>query len=85
VRILGDIIDRSYVTIVGVRENTRVRVRPTWRIRGNAPIARTLPGGEIDVTLGPFDVLNLETDDGTSHLPRTHHPVPPLSPRPSPP
>jgi hypothetical protein len=65
VRIFGDIIDRAYVTVVGVRENTRVRVRPTWRIRGNAPITRTLPGGEIDVTLGPFDVLNLETDDGT--------------------
>jgi len=65
VSVLGTPIDRSYVTVVGVRANTRVTVRPTWRIRGNAPIAATLPGGEITVTLGPFDVLNLETDDGT--------------------
>jgi hypothetical protein len=60
------IIDRSYVTVVGVRPNTRVTVRPTWRIRGNPPIAATMPGGEIAVTLGPFDVLNLETADGTT-------------------
>lgn len=58
------IIDRSYVTVVGVRPNTRVTVRPTWRIRGNAPIMATMPGGEIVATLGPFDVLNLETADG---------------------
>ncbi|MBL8678673.1 MAG: IgGFc-binding protein [Myxococcales bacterium] len=59
------IIDRSYVTVVGVRPNTRVTVRPTWRIRGNPPIAATMPGGEIVATIGPFDVLNLETADGT--------------------
>jgi hypothetical protein len=64
VPLLG-VVDRSYVTIVGVRPNTRVTVRPTWRIRGNAPIAATMRGGEIVATLGPFDVLNLETDDGT--------------------
>lgn len=62
---IGNIIDRSYVTIVGVVENTQVKVRPSWRIRGNPPIAATQPGGEIVVTIGPFDVLNLETDDGT--------------------
>ncbi len=59
------IIDRSYVTVVGTRPNTQVTVRPTWRIRGHAPIAATMAGGSIVVTLGPFDVLNLETDDGT--------------------
>lgn len=64
VPLLG-IVDRSYVTVVGVRPNTRVTVRPTWRIRGHAPIAATMRGGEIVATLGPFDVLNLETDDGT--------------------
>lgn len=61
---LGSLIDRAYVTVVGVRPNTRVTVRPTWRIRGNPPIAATAAGGEIVVTLGPFDVLNIETDDG---------------------
>jgi hypothetical protein len=59
------IIDRSYVTVVGVTPNTQVVVKPTWRIKGNPPIAATMPGGEIVATLGPFDVLNLETDDGT--------------------
>lgn len=65
IRLIGDLVDRSYVTVVGVRPNTRVTVRPTWRIRGNPPVAATMPGGEIVATLGPFDVLNLETDDGT--------------------
>ncbi len=60
-----NILDRSYVTIVGTKPNTAVTVRPSWRIKGNAPIAATGPGGEITVTLQPFDVLNLETDDGT--------------------
>jgi hypothetical protein len=59
------IVDRSYVTIVGTKPNTQVTVKPTWKIKGNAPIAATLPGGTIQVTLGPFDVLNLETDDAT--------------------
>lgn len=59
------IIDRSYVTIVGVRPNTQVKVKPSWRIKGNPPIAPTLAGEEIVVTIGPFDVLNLETDDAT--------------------
>ncbi len=62
---LPPILDRSYVTIIGTKPNTQVTVRPSWRIKGNPPIAATLPGGNIKVTLGPFDVLNLETDDGT--------------------
>lgn len=60
-----NILDRSYVTIVGVVADTEVRVRPSWRIKGNPPVAATPAGGEIVVTIGPFDVLNLETDDGT--------------------
>ena len=62
---LPKIIDRSYVTIVGTRANTKVRVKPSWRIKGNPPIAKTNPGGTIEATLGPFDVLNLETDDAS--------------------
>ncbi|MCC6524176.1 MAG: IgGFc-binding protein, partial [Polyangiaceae bacterium] len=62
---LPKILDRSYVTIVGVTANTTVHVKPSWRIKGNPPIAATPAGGGIDVVLGPFDVLNLETDDGT--------------------
>ncbi|HRI64031.1 MAG TPA: IgGFc-binding protein [Polyangium sp.] len=59
------ILDRSYITVVGTKPNTQVRVRPTWKIRGNPPIAATAAGAEIVATLGPFDVLNLETDDAT--------------------
>ncbi|MEZ4226964.1 MAG: IgGFc-binding protein [Polyangiaceae bacterium] len=59
------LLDRSYVTIVGTEAGTSVKVRPSWRIKGNPPVALTQPGGEIAVTLGPFDVLNLETDDAT--------------------
>jgi hypothetical protein len=62
---IGTIIDRSYVTIVGTAPNTQVKVKPSWRIKGNPPIAATPIGGEIVATIGPFDVLNLETDDGT--------------------
>ena len=60
-----NILDRSYVTIVGTKPNTQVTVKPSWRIKGNPPIATTMAGGEIIATIGPFDVLNLETDDGT--------------------
>ena len=60
-----NILDRSYVTIVGTVPNTLVKVKPSWRIKGNPPVAATAAGGEISLTIGPFDVLNLETDDGT--------------------
>ena len=62
----GTIVDRSYVTVVGTQAGTSVTVKPSWRIKGNSPIADTPAGGSITVTLGPFDVLNLETADGTA-------------------
>lgn len=62
---LPTIIDRSYVTVVGVKPNTTVKVRPSWRIKGNPPIPAAKPGETIEATIGPFDVLNLETDDAT--------------------
>lgn len=58
-------VDRSYVTIVGTEDGTTVTVRPSWRIKGNDPIPATPAGGTITQTLNAFDVLNLETDDGT--------------------
>lgn len=57
------LLDRSYVTIVGTTADTQVKVRPSARLKGNAPIPGTDAGGEVVVTLGPFDVLNLETDE----------------------
>lgn len=58
-------LDRSYITVVGTAPDTNVTVRPSWRIKGNPPIAATGQGGEIKVKIGPFDVLNLETDNAT--------------------
>lgn len=65
VQLGGFPVDRSYITVVGTKPNTQVTVKPTWKIRGNPPIAATPAGTEIVATLGPFDVLNLETDDAT--------------------
>jgi len=65
IQLMGNISDRSYVTIVGTEEGTVVTVRPTWRTRGNDPIPAAQPGESIQVELGAFDVLNLETDDAT--------------------
>jgi hypothetical protein len=62
---LFGIVDRSAVTIVGTAEDTQVTVYPSWRIKGNPPVAPTPAGQPIVVNLGPFDVLNLETDDAT--------------------
>ncbi|NUP12228.1 MAG: hypothetical protein HOW73_39785 [Polyangiaceae bacterium] len=54
---------RSFLTIVGTREETLVRVIPSTTVVPGGPVAMTEPGGMIDVTLGAFDVLNLETGD----------------------
>jgi hypothetical protein len=52
---------RATLTIVGTVEGTNLRVVPTTTVVGGGPIAETPPGGEIEMVLGPFDVLNLET------------------------
>lgn len=54
---------RAFLTIVGTRPGTRVRVATTAGIIGGGPIPTTPPGAEIEFTLDPFDVMNLETDD----------------------
>ena len=56
--------DRAYITIVGTTPNTQVTVKPSFRIRSNDPVIQQ-PNGLITATIGPFDVLNLETDDAT--------------------
>ncbi len=59
-------VHRSYVTIVGTEPDTRVTVNPTWRIRGNGnSVKATQPGETLEITIGAFDVLNLESDDST--------------------
>jgi hypothetical protein len=54
---------RAFLTIVGTRPNTRVRVHTATRILGGGPIADTPAGEDIEFSLDPFDVMNLETDD----------------------
>lgn len=58
-------VQRSYVTIVGTEPGTTVTVSPSWRIRGNGKIPATPAGGTLTMDIGPFDVLNLESDDAT--------------------
>ncbi len=59
---------RAFITIVGTRPGTTVRVRPSTRVLGAPGIPETLPGGELEITLDPHDVLNLETDDFRADL-----------------
>ncbi len=54
--------DHSYVTIVGVTEGTDVTVTLGGAIVGGGGIPATAAGGVVTYTLGPYDVLNLESD-----------------------
>lgn len=60
----SDPIDlRAFLTIVGTRANTKVKVETRAGIIGGGPVPTTAKGGVVEHVLGPFDVLNLETDD----------------------
>jgi hypothetical protein len=61
----GIFVQRAYVTIVGTVAGTQVTVKPSWRIRANGSIPATPAGGTLTATIGPFEVLNLESDDAT--------------------
>jgi hypothetical protein len=52
---------RAFLTLIGTRENTHVRVKPTTRVIPGGPVLETQPGGAIEATLQPFEVLNLES------------------------
>lgn len=52
---------RAFLTIVGTRGETKVRVKTRAAIVAGGPIGATAVGGIVEATLGPFDVLNLET------------------------
>lgn len=54
---------RAFLTLVGTREKTRVKVTTSTRVIPGGPVAETKPFGAIEAELGPFDVLNLETGD----------------------
>jgi hypothetical protein len=59
---------RAFLTIVGTRPDTTVRVQPSTRVLGAPGVPETNAGGELEVTLQPYDVLNLETDDFRADL-----------------
>jgi hypothetical protein len=59
---------RAFLSIVGTRPETRVRVRPSTRVLGAPGIPETDADGELEVTLDMYDVLNLETDDFRADL-----------------
>ena len=56
---------RAFLTVVGTEPDTRVRVSLTADVvpsgEEGVPIRRANAGETIELTLGPFDVLNLET------------------------
>lgn len=54
---------RAFLTIVGTREDTTVRVTPKAAVVPGGPVAATPADGTIEVKLGAYDVLNLETGD----------------------
>lgn len=55
---------RAFLTLVGTRPDTRVKIKSTARVVPGGPLAAGIPkDGEVEVVLQPFDVLNLETGD----------------------
>ena len=56
-------VSRAYITIVGVEAGTTVKVHTsTPTVTGGAAFPALAKDGEVTVTLGPFDVFNLESD-----------------------
>jgi hypothetical protein len=54
---------RAFLTIVGTKEATTVRVHTRAAVVAGGPVLATPASGIITATLGAFDVLNLETGD----------------------
>jgi hypothetical protein len=53
---------RAFLTLVGTSDDTTVRVKTTARFVGAPGIPETDAGGEVELKLGAFDVINLETE-----------------------
>ncbi len=56
---------RAYVAVVGTEESTVVRITPTSRTFEGPNIPALQPGETFEATIGPFDLINLETDTVT--------------------
>lgn len=55
---------RAFLTIVGTAEATALRVElgaQVVEVVGAGPVPKSSPGDVIELTVGPFDVVNLET------------------------
>ncbi len=52
---------RAFVTIVATRDNTRIRFTTATRVIPGVGLPELQPGGVREMTLQPFEVLNLET------------------------
>ncbi len=52
---------RGYITILGVEEDTEVTVDVTAAVQAGVGVDEIPEGGSDTFTIGPFDVLNLET------------------------
>ncbi len=59
---------RAFLTLVGTRKATQVRITPTARTLGAPGVSETQAGESLELTLDAFDVLNLETDDFNADL-----------------
>jgi hypothetical protein len=68
---LGAPPERGYVTIVGTTPGTVVTVKVSQAVLGGGGIPKTPKDGIVTATLGPFDVLNLETEGSFSDLARS--------------
>ncbi len=70
---------RAFLTIVGTHDKTRVRVETAARIIGGGPVPETQVGDTLEITIGAYDVLNLETGnfnaDFTGSVVSADHPV----------
>lgn len=54
---------RAFITLIGTRDETHVEIVPTARYVAAEGVAAVEPGETLSFELGPFDTLNLETDD----------------------
>jgi IgGFc binding protein len=57
---------RSFLTVVATRDETRVIVETTTKIRQGGPVPPLVKGETWEVELNAYDVLNLETPDVNS-------------------
>ncbi len=53
--------NRGYITIIGTEEDTLVDVVPSYGIATGGGISAIKAGEQASFTIGPFDVINLET------------------------